>query len=217
MNFTEELTTVLPDDLPHRAQVIAVTAKHLDRIVEANQSFNLTRITTTREAVIKHVLDSVLPWRLFADARVVLDAGTGAGFPGVPLAAVLPDTKFVLSESIGKKARFVEAVVAELGLSNVEVRGVRAEEILRTGLGPGLLLTGRAVTPVEKAAPLFGPGLRQAKGARAIFYKGPSVAEELTAAAPLLKRYRLRCSVLQTYELPDGLGSRSMLEMVAAG
>src|SRR3982751_5142369 len=112
---------MLPSDLPNRADVVVKAAVHLARIVEANQSFNLTRITSVREAVIKHVLDSVVPWRLFAAAPAVLDAGTGAGFPGVPLALVLPEVRFVLSESVGKKARFVEATVEELKLGNVEV------------------------------------------------------------------------------------------------
>src|SRR6476661_6848363 len=129
VDFADELNAILPADLPNRADVVVKAAVHLARIVEANKSFNLTRITSVREAVIKHVLDSVLPWRLFADAPAVLDAGTGAGFPGVPLALVLPDVRFLLSESIGKKAQFVRATVDALGLRNVEVRGVGAGEL----------------------------------------------------------------------------------------
>ncbi len=210
MEFADELNAVLPADLPNRTDVVSKGALHLARIVEANQSFNLTRITSVREAAIKHVLDSVLPWRLFADGPEVLDAGTGAAFPGIPLSLVLPEVRFVLSESVGKKSRFVEATVEALELRNVQVRGVRAEELLAS-CAPGFILTGRAVAPVSTAAALFGPGLGKVKGARAIFYKGPSVAEELAEAAPVLNRYRLRGSVLQSYELPDGLGSRSML------
>jgi 16S rRNA (guanine(527)-N(7))-methyltransferase RsmG len=123
---------------PGYSELITKAALHLERIVEANQSFNLTRITSTREAVIKHVLDSVLPWKLFAGATHILDAGTGAGFPGIPLAIVLPDIRFILSESVGKKARFVEAAVAELGLANIEVRAVRAEEILLKSPRPSI-------------------------------------------------------------------------------
>jgi 16S rRNA (guanine527-N7)-methyltransferase len=212
VNFADELNAVLPPDLPNRAHVVTKAAVHLERIVEANASFNLTRITSVREAVIKHVLDSVLPWRFFADAPAVLDAGTGAGFPGVPLALVLPGVRFVLSESVGKKARFVEATIEDLGLGNADVRAVRAEELLATCV-PNTILTGRAVAPVIKAAELFGPELARVKGARAIFYKGPSVMEELAEAAPVLNRNRLRGTVLQSYDLPDGLGSRSMLEL----
>jgi 16S rRNA (guanine527-N7)-methyltransferase len=217
MNFAEELTSVLHDDIPRYSELITKAALHLERIVEANQSFNLTRIISTREAVIKHVLDSVLPWKLFAGATHILDAGTGAGFPGIPLAIVLLDIRFILSESVGKKARFVEAAVAELGLANIEVRAVRAEEILlKSSRPPGstLILTGRAIAPVSKAAALFAPGLRQ-KNTRALFYKGPGLTHELAEAAPILKRHKLRYTVLDTYQLPDQLGSRSILEIAA--
>ncbi len=215
VTFTDELLSVLPTGIPGYAELVTKCARHLQRIVEANENFNLTRITSPREAVIKHVLDSVLPWRLFTGATHVLDAGTGAGFPGIPLAIVLPDTQFILSESVGKKARFVEAMVAELGLSNVTVEAARAEEMLEdmpVPPGSNLILTGRAVAPVAKAAELFGRGLRR-KSARALFYKGPAVVDELGEADPILKRHKLRCTVLESYQLPDQLGQRTMLEM----
>ncbi|HYA18302.1 MAG TPA: RsmG family class I SAM-dependent methyltransferase, partial [Bryobacteraceae bacterium] len=125
MSFADELARVLPAGLPHRAIVVEKAARHLELIEEANQYLNLTRITSPREGAIKHVLDSVMPWLLFADARHVMDAGTGAGFPGIPLALVLPEVRFTLAESIQKKARFVEAAVGALELANVTVSPVR--------------------------------------------------------------------------------------------
>src|SRR5580658_7316544 len=109
--FEDELDQVLPSDIPRRELVIQKSAEHLALILEANKTLNLTRITAPREAAIKHVLDSVIPWRLFAGARHVLDAGTGAGFPGIPLALALPEIQFTLAESIQKKARFVESAL----------------------------------------------------------------------------------------------------------
>src|SRR5665213_404287 len=115
LRFEDELKDVLPRDLPNRDAVIAGCAYHLDLIVEANRIMNLTRIVSPREAAVKHVLDSVIPWRMFAGAGHVLDAGTGAGFPGIPLALVLPDIRFTLAESIQKKARFVSSAAAAIG------------------------------------------------------------------------------------------------------
>ena len=69
MNFVEELELVLPADLPNRARVIEKSGEHLTLIVAANEHLNLTRITSPRDAAVKHVLDSVLTWRLFAGAK----------------------------------------------------------------------------------------------------------------------------------------------------
>ncbi|HYI92161.1 MAG TPA: 16S rRNA (guanine(527)-N(7))-methyltransferase RsmG [Bryobacteraceae bacterium] len=197
---------MLPTDLPNREMVISKAAKHLELIVEANQQFNLTRILDPREAAIKHVLDSVMPWRYFEGARTVLDAGTGAGFPGIPLAVVLPKVTFQLSESIGKKARFVETTVQELGLTNASVVNQRAEEIADADI-----ITARAVAPILRAVVLFGTAFKN--GVRAILYKGPDVQLEIEAAAAELKKRRLRVDVLERYDLPEAFGSRTIVQI----
>jgi 16S rRNA (guanine527-N7)-methyltransferase len=209
--FAGELAALLPQDLPHRDDVIARASRHLDLIVEANQQFNLTRITGVRDAAIKHVLDSVLPWRHFAGAYRVLDAGSGAGFPGIPLALVLPEVKFVLAESVGKKARFIEAAVKDLGLANVTVEPRRAEECLIGLARPGVIVTARAVAPLTRAVPLFAPAMK--RGVRALLYKGPDSEAEITEAAQELRRARAEAKVLDRYELPDSLGTRTMVEL----
>jgi 16S rRNA (guanine527-N7)-methyltransferase len=209
--FAEELAGILPPDVPNRTEVIRLSAAHLQLIVEANRNFNLTRITTPRDAAVKHVLDSVLPWRLFAHSEAVLDAGTGAGFPGIPLAVALPSVRFILSESIGKKARFVESAVSDLGLKNVNVVNRRAEEILRSARVD--VLTARAVAPLSRAAGLFGPALK--KHVRALLYKGPDAEGEIAEAAQDLRKWGLQAAVIDRYELPDGLGFRNIIELKA--
>jgi 16S rRNA (guanine527-N7)-methyltransferase len=207
--FADELRRLLPADLPFREECIALAARHLDLIVEANRHFNLTRIVDPREAAIKHVVDSVLPWRLFRAAAHVADAGSGAGFPGIPLALVLPQTRFTLLESTQKKARFLESVVRELALANVEVRAARAEEWLNTHRAA--IVTARAVAPLSRAAALFAPALRG--GARVLLYKGPDAAAEIAEAAPETAKRQLRLRIIERYELPDALGARTIVEM----
>ena len=107
MTFADELRELLPADLPLRDEVASKAARHLDLIVEANQQFNLTRIVSPREAAIKHVVDSVTPWRLFKNSDRIADAGSGPGFPGIPLSLALPEARFTLLESTQKKARFL--------------------------------------------------------------------------------------------------------------
>ena len=207
--FADELREVLPADLPFREECVAGSARHLELIVEANRQFNLTRIVSPREAAIKHVVDSVLPWRLFQGAGSVADAGSGAGFPGIVLALVLPGTRFTLLESTQKKARFLVAVVGELGLANVEVRAERAEDWLKTHRVS--VVTARAVAPLNRAASLFAPAVRG--GARVLLYKGPDAGMEIGEAAAEIGKRRLRMRIVERYELPDKLGTRTIVEM----
>jgi len=208
VQFAEELERVLPHDLPHRDRVIEKSARHLELVVAANEHMNLTRITSPQEAAIKHVLDSIAPWAHFRESHTILDAGTGAGFPGIPLALVLPTARFVLSESIGKKARFVESAVDALELSNIQVMPERAEAITTSRHVD--IITARAVAPIAKILDLFHKPLKA--GVRLLLYKGPDVEAELDEA----RRHRLSAEVLCRYELPDGLGARSLVEIRAS-
>lgn len=185
-------------------------ARHLTLIEEANQQFNLTRITGEREAAIKHVLDSVMPWQLFAGASHVVDAGTGAGFPGIPLALVLPETKFTLLESTQKKARFVESAVAALELKNVKVAPLRAEDWLKGNRAD--IVTARAVAPLVKAMVLFAAALKQ--DGRILLYKGPDVDAEIAEASSEARKRQIRMRVVARYDLPEEMGSRTVVELV---
>ncbi len=168
---------------------------------------NLTRLTSPREAAIKHVLDSVAPWPHFAGAKRILDAGTGAGFPGVPLSLALPDIQFTLSESIQKKARFVESVVDLLELPNVRVTHVRAEDV---AIAQNVdIIAARAIAPMSRILDIFRKPLK--RGVRLFLYKGPDIESELAEAHANHVCARLLCR----YELPEGLGTRSLLEITA--
>src|SRR5919202_2075982 len=95
-DFAAELEAILPPDLPSRERVVSLGARHLSLVTAINEQMNLTRITSPREAAVKHILDSVLPWTYLAKARIILDLGSGAGFPGIPHAPVLPEKRFLL-------------------------------------------------------------------------------------------------------------------------
>ncbi len=168
---------------------------------------NLTRITCPREAAIKHVYDSVVPWRHFSEARRVLDAGSGAGFPGIPLSIVLPQIRFTLAESTQKKARFLDSTIESLELPNVHVTAQRAEE--RAAAGRPDIITARALAPVHRIIEVFGRELK--RGARLMLYKGPDTEKELREA----NHNGVKAAVVCRYELPDDLGSRTLVEIRA--
>ncbi len=113
----------LPVDATQLDQLLALA----DLVREWNGKFNLTAITEPIAMVRKHLLDSltVQPW---IAGPFVTDVGTGAGFPGLPLAIVNPSVRFTLLDSTGKKARFVEHAARTLGLEHVTVTCARAED-----------------------------------------------------------------------------------------
>jgi 16S rRNA (guanine527-N7)-methyltransferase len=100
-------------------------------LMEWNQKFNLTAIKEEEAIRTKHYLDSfscILAWKALPPSRLI-DVGTGAGFPGIPLKILYPNLQVTLVESVGKKAMFCQHIVRVLGLEGVEVLQARAEEV----------------------------------------------------------------------------------------
>jgi 16S rRNA (guanine527-N7)-methyltransferase len=111
-------------------QVIALTTYERE-LIEWSQKFNLTAIRDVAGIRTKHFLDSfscVLAWKANPPANLI-DIGTGAGFPGIPLKIIYPNTKVTLVESVGKKAMFCQHIVSLLGLEKVNVINSRAEDL----------------------------------------------------------------------------------------
>ena len=100
-------------------------------LLEWNRKFNLTAIRDSESIRTKHFLDSlscVLAWKAAPPARMI-DVGTGAGFPGIPIKILYPNLKLTLVESVGKKAMFCQHIVRILGLERVDVIQARAEDL----------------------------------------------------------------------------------------
>ena len=109
----------------------AAFATYEKELIEWNSKFNLTAIRDSESIRTKHFLDSiscVLAWKMNLPNRLI-DIGTGAGFPGIPLKILYPNLKLTLAESVGKKSRFCQHIVDVLGLENVDVIQARAEEL----------------------------------------------------------------------------------------
>lgn len=106
--------------------------KYYELLIDWNQRMNLTTITDKDEVIQKHFIDSVLLLTKYDKTKFenknIIDVGTGAGFPGIPLAIMLPQTNFVLIDSLDKRITFLKTVLKELGLSNVTLYHGRAED-----------------------------------------------------------------------------------------
>lgn len=122
-----------------------------------NRAYNLTAVRDPREMVSRQLLDSlsILP---FIKAERVLDVGSGGGLPGIPLAIVFPQRRFTLLDSNGKKTRFLNQCVLELGLDNVEVIHGRAEDCQPEQ--PFRQITSRAFTALANLVNWCGPLLQ---------------------------------------------------------
>jgi len=128
-NLVQDAQTLFNVHLTGR-QVIALTTYERE-LIEWNQKFNLTAIRDEKGIRTKHFLDSfscVLAWKANPPANLI-DIGTGAGFPGIPLKIIYPNTRVTLVESVGKKAMFCQHIVRLLGLEGVEVINARAEDL----------------------------------------------------------------------------------------
>lgn len=158
---------------------------HVRLLLAWTPHINLTAIREPAAVATAHVLDSLsaLPWLRDRRADRVLDLGSGGGYPGLPLAAALPDAAFTLAEPIAKKARFLRAVVEATGLADrVTVLTTRAEDLAADPRRRGTwsLVTARAVATtadlVELSFPLLTPG------GSLVAWKRGELAAELAAA-----------------------------------
>ena len=183
-------------------------AQKLQQIVlEANKSFNLTRITEPEEFMIKHVADSLAVGKFFPDeirqAKQIADLGCGGGFPTLVLALAYPHLHITGIDSTGKKVNFVQHAADSLGLNNVSTVHARVEELNRKKeyMHRFDIVTARAVAQgkvLAKYASNF-----PVSGGAFIFYKTPKQAEEDLQTLPW------QCS--ETYELPLDMGTRVFL------
>lgn len=100
---------------------------YVEMINKWNKAYNLTSVRDPHQMMIKHILDS-LAVKPYVEGKTVIDVGTGPGLPGIPLAIVLPDTHFVLLDSLGKRVRFMKQCAHDLGIPNIEPVQSRVEE-----------------------------------------------------------------------------------------
>lgn len=197
------------------AQAIPPLAAYAERLWDWNERLNLTRHTDVERFVARDVADALALAPHLAQGERVLDVGTGGGMPGVLLAILRPDLRVELSESVGKRARAVTAILSEIGLALPVYEGPAQELVARRPFGPRRFdtLVVRAVAPLAKLLGWFEP-LAESFG-RLLVIKGPRWELELDEARS--RRFVRAVSIhrIATWPLTGADGESVLLEIRA--
>ena len=179
-------------------------SRHLELVIELNKTTNLTRIDSLEKGKLLHIEDSLVPLEEVNESPNGLygDLGSGAGYPGIPL-AVVTGRKTVLIDMRKKKMEFVDSMLVELGIEDqVKTYAGRAELLARTSQTRFSVITARAVSKLSIIMELASPLLNQ--NGRLICYKAHIEDNELNHAIDLQKTLALNLVGDRTTTLSDG-------------
>ena len=184
---------------------------YMNLLLEWNEKMNLTAITEPNEVILKHFIDSLTISKYIEDDSTVIDMGTGAGFPGIPLKIVREDINITLVDSLNKRIKFLDEVIDKLDLQNIETVHARAEEF-----GRGVkyrekfdYATSRAVANLSILAEYLIP-LVKIKG-KVISMKGSTVDEEIENSRKAINVLGGKISGIDEFDLPDSDIKRNII------
>ena len=198
--YTQEYGIELNSDLENKLEIYARSLK------EWNDKINLTAITDDEGIAVKHFLDCLLVCKYadFKSGDKIIDVGTGAGFPGLVIAAANPDVQVTLLDSTGKKLKAVEDMAQSMGVTNAQVVHMRAEE---AGQKPDFrekydYATARAVAELRVLLEYTLPFVK--KGGTFLSLKGAAAIEEIDGAGNSLKMLGGKIQGVDEFSLPGG-------------
>ena len=182
MTAFEEILAARADEtgIPLTAEQIRQFSVYNEMLLDWNTRMNLTALTAPEDVAVKHIIDSLTAYdaALFDGARTLIDVGTGAGLPGIPLAVYAPHLTVTLLDSLNKRVRFLTEVTAAMGLPNVRCIHARAEEAARTAEHRAAydIVVSRAVARLPVLLEYTLPFVRV--GGTLLALKGRAYAEE---------------------------------------
>lgn len=182
---------------------ISLLNEYMNFTLEENKKFNLTSLDSKDDFIVKNILDSLLVVKFIQDdfsSKRVVDIGSGAGLPGIPLAIYYPNAKFYLLEPTTKRANFLKRVIESLKLTNVEVINERAELLARSDFEKFDMATARAVANINILLELAMPLLKI--GGTFIAYKGKNYKDEANSIKLALNELKTSSKLVVNCILP---------------
>ena len=185
--------------------------KYMNLLLEWNEKINLTAITQSDEVKLKHFVDSLTVLKYINDDDKVIDIGTGAGFPGIPLKIMNENTKITLLDSLNKRINFLNIVIETLNLRNIQAIHGRAEEIARNKLYREKydVAVSRAVANLSTLTEYMLPFVKV--GGKCICMKGANVNEELERAQNAIKELGGEIERVDNFYLSDNDNERNII------
>lgn len=187
--------------------------KFYELLVEKNKVMNLTGITEYDEVVEKHFIDSIAIASFAKLEGKIIDLGTGAGFPGIPLKIVYPDVEFVLLDSLNKRIKFLDDVIDELELEKVTTVHGRAEDFAQKDEYREKFdfCVSRAVANLSTLSEYSLPFVKI--GGEFISYKSGEIEDELVKSKKVVKILGGSVKEVNIFELPNNKNSRSFVSI----
>ena len=180
-------------------------------LIEWNEKINLTAITEPQEIILKHFVDSLTIAKYIEEGKTIIDMGTGAGFPGIPLKIYRNDVKVVLADSLNKRIKFLNEVIEKLQLKNIETIHCRAEELGKNKEYREKFdyATSRAVANLSTLSEYLLPFVKL--NGSGIFMKTMEIDEELENAKKAIKILGGRIEKVNKFEIPESDLGRSII------
>ena len=185
--------------------------KYMNLLIEWNEKINLTAIIEPNEIILKHFIDSITILKDIKDGSTVVDVGTGAGFPGIPLSIMNPTLKITLVDSLNKRLIFLQEVINELDLKNVELVHARAEEFGRNKKYREKfdIATSRAVANLATLSEYLLP-LVKING-KVISMKAGNASQEIEDAKKAIKTLGGNINNIEEFNLPQSDIGRTII------
>lgn len=190
--------------------------RYYELLIEWNEKINLTAITECQEVFNKHFLDSVSIVKVTNMERVdsLIDIGTGAGFPGIPIKIMFPHVKVTLLDSLNKRINFLNEVINELGLENIDTVHGRAEDFAKPGKLREKydLCVSRAVANLSTLSELCIPFVKVSGSF--ISYKSEKTDEEVSVAQNAIKLLGGKLSKTEKFSIDDNFRTLLVIDKI---